>query len=286
MLHTIYNDKLTVTVNDHGAELWSIKDRDTEYLWQGNKEFWEDRSPNLFPYIGRMINKQFSYNGSIYPMNIHGIALYSDFTLAEKSAERIVFVLSGSAESLQQYPWDFTFKVIYELTDNKLSVTFEVTNNSQTTMLFAVGGHPGFNIPADRFTDYSLRFGKVCKPERILFTPDCFVEDKTEPYALVNGTDIPLRHDMFDDDAIVLKNTAKSVTLTCDEGKAVTVEFPQLDYIGFWHQVGMPCPYVCIEPWSSLPSPKGTQTVLENQEDLLKLASGATYTNTWSVTIA
>lgn len=285
MLHSISNSKLTVTVNDHGAELWSIKDGDTEYLWQGDNAFWDDRSPNLFPYIGRMINKQYSYSGNIYPMNIHGIAMYSDFILLEKSDAKMVFVLSSSTESLQQYPWEFTFKVIYELIDCKLSVTFEVTNNSQTTMLFAVGGHPGFNIPAEHFTSYALRFEKACQPQRIIFTNDCFVEDRTEPYALVNGTDIPLRHDLFDNDAIVLKNTAKAVTLTCGEWKAVTVEFPKMEYIGFWHAVGMACPYVCIEPWSSLPSPKGTQTVLENQKDLLTLDAGNTYTNTWSIAI-
>ena len=153
-------------------------------------------------------------------------------------------------------------------------------------MLFAVGGHPGFNIPADKFSDYSLRFGGCCKPERILFTADCFVEDHTEKYPLKNNTDIPLRHDLFDEDAIVLKNTAKSVTLVGGSGKSVTVEFPQMEYVGFWHTPKMECPYVCIEPWSSLPSPKGTETVLDTQEDLLTLASGETYQTTWSITIA
>ena len=285
MLHTIQNDILSVTVNDHGAELWSVKDHDTEYLWQGDKAFWEDRSPNLFPYIGRMIGRQYSYKGKTYPMQIHGIALYSDFTLTEKSDCRMVFSLSSSPESLMQYPWEFQYKVIYALNGARLDITFEVKNLSNSTMLFAVGGHPGFNIPAENFTDYCLRFSSSSKPERIIFTPDCFVEDHTEAYALVNGTDIPLRHDLFDQDAIVLKNTAKAVTLTCGNGKSVTVEFPQMEYIGFWHAVGLPCPYVCIEPWSSLPSPKGTHTDLEKQDDLLHLEPGKTYVNTWSVTV-
>ena len=285
MLHTIQNEFISVTVNSHGAELWSIKDHDTEYLWQGDKAFWEDRSPNLFPYIGRMIGKAYSYKGKIYPMQIHGIALYSDFELVEESSAKLVFCLNSSAESLKQYPWEFSFKVIYTLNGNKLDVTFAVENKSESTMLFAVGGHPGFHVPADKFTQYCLRFDDKCEPERILFTKDCFVEDHTAAYALVNGTDIPLHHDMFDEDAIVLKNTAKAVTLTCGDGKGVTVEFPQMEYIGFWHQVGQPCPYVCIEPWSSLPSPKGEKTVLDTQEDLLRLEAGKCYENTWSIII-
>lgn len=285
MLHTIQNEYISVTVNSHGAELWSIKDNETEYLWQGDKAFWEDRSPNLFPYIGRMIRKEYSYKGKTYPMQIHGIALYSDFEVVEETPTKLVFCLESSAESLKQYPWEFHFKVIYTLNRNKLDVTFVVGNNSDSAMLFAVGGHPGFNIPADKFTQYSLRFVEHCEPERILFTKDCFVEDHTAEYELVNGTDIPLHHDLFDEDAIVLKNTAKAVTLTCGDGKDVTVEFPQMAYIGFWHQVGLPCPYVCIEPWSSLPSPKGNCTVLETQKDLLTLEGGNTYENTWSITI-
>lgn len=286
MLHTIHNEYLSVTVNCHGAELWSIQDCDgNEYLWQGDPAFWEDRSPNLFPYIGRMIGKQYSYGGKTYPMNIHGIALYSDFTLLEHSNTRMVFGLESSPESLTQYPWAFDFKVIYALNDNRLDVTFEVSNKSDSTMLFAVGGHPGFNIPADSFESYSLRFSEPGAPERILFTPDCFVEDHTEPYSLVNSTDIPLRHNLFDADAIVLKNTAKTVSIVGGR-KTVTVSFPQMDYIGFWHQVGLPCPYVCIEPWSSLPSPKGERTVLENQSDLLTLAPASEYSNSWSITVA
>ena len=160
MLHTIQNEYISVTVNSHGAELWSIKDKETEYLWQGDKTFWEDRSPNLFPYIGRMIRKEYSYKGKTYPMQIHGIALYSDFEVVEEAPTKLVFCLESSAESLKQYPWEFHFKVIYALNRNKLDVTFIVENKSDSAMLFAVGGHPGFNIPADKFTQYSLRFAE------------------------------------------------------------------------------------------------------------------------------
>lgn len=285
MLHTIHNEFLTVSVNHHGAELWSIQDREgNEYLWQGDKTFWSDRAPNLFPYIGRMIGKKYSYKGISYPMEIHGIALYSDFELLEHSDTQMVFGLDSSPESLEQYPWEFTFKVIYTLNATRLDIAFEVFNKSDSTMLFAVGGHPGFNIPAEKFESYCLCFSAPCSPDRILFTPTCFVEDHTHPYSLVNDTDIPLCHDLFDDDAIVLKNTAKSVSLV-GGAKTVTVSFPQMDYIGFWHQVGLSCPYVCIEPWSSLPSPKGEQTILENQKDLLTLEPAAKYTNSWSITI-
>lgn len=55
VLHRIGNEFLTVTASEQGAELWSLKGRDgTEYLWQGDRTYWTDRAPNLFPYVARL----------------------------------------------------------------------------------------------------------------------------------------------------------------------------------------------------------------------------------------
>lgn len=45
-----------------------------------------------------------------------------------------------------------------------------------------------------------------------------------------------MRHDMFDDDAIVLRNMPGEVTLKSDKGtRSVTVSYPKMSYLGFWH---------------------------------------------------
>lgn len=290
MTYTIQNEHLTVMIDRHGAELRSIKDdQGTEYFWQGDPSYWNGRSPNLFPYIGRMIQKKYEYKGEEYPMKIHGIAMYRDFEVTKHTASSITFCLQSDADSLLQYPWDYKFYIQYTLTENRLEVEMSVENKSDDTMLFAVGGHPGINVPLEpgkKFEDYRLRFSQKTVPQRILFTPDCFVEDHTQPYTMEGEDTIPLRHDLFDNDAIVLKTCAKAVTLeSVSGGKSVTVSFPQMPYIGFWHMPKLDCPYVCIEPWSSLPSPKGEKTELETQADLLKLEGSSVYTNTWSITI-
>lgn len=289
MLYTIKNDDLTVTINDHGAELWSVRTADgTEYLWQGDPLFWDGRSPNLFPYIGRMINKQYEYGGIMRPMQIHGLALYNDFIVTSHNDTAITFTLHASAESLKQYPWEFTFSITYSLQKNRLNISMDVINHTNETMLFAVGGHPGFQVPLEKnqdFSDYRLRFHEKCPASRVIFTSDCFV-DHLSPFSLEEDNAIHLRHDLFDDDAIVLKTQSKTVTLeSVYGGKSVIVSYPQMDYIGFWHSPKKECPYVCIEPWSSLPSPKGEKTIWEEQKDLLKLEGGKSYNNTWSITI-
>ena len=289
MLFTIQNKYMSVSVNSHGAELWSIKNKDgLEYLWQGDPAYWSDRSPNLFPYIGRMINKRYSYAGKTYTMDIHGFALASHFDLMSQSESHLVFRLCSSECTKLQYPWNFSYTISYHLQEWSLEITFGVENKDSKPMLFAVGGHPGFFVPLSKneaFEDYRLRFVDACSPKRVVFTEDCLV-DTMIPYYFDENNSISLRHDLFDNDAIVLKDTGKKVILENPNGKhSVTVSFPDMEYIGFWHEVKTEAPYVCIEPWSSLPSAKGDLTIWENQKDLLTLDPGEKYENKWEISI-
>ena len=113
--------------------------------------------------------------------------------------------------------------------------------------------------------------------KRIAFSPTCFLTGEDKPYIFEEGNRILLRHDMFDEDAIVLVNAPGIVTLKSDKGERyVRVSYPQMDYIGFWHAVKTDAPYICIEPWSSLPS---------RQPGLVALPAGKVYRNEWSVEI-
>lgn len=289
MTYTIANQDLTVTVSEDGAELQGIRDAaGTEYLWSGDAAYWCDCAPNLFPYVARLPEGKYTLGGEEHHMRIHGIAPYRRFRRIEHDAARMVFELRSDAETLAEYPREFAFRIIYALAGKHLNVTFEVENLDARTMYFGLGGHPGFRVPlteGKRFEDYCLRFAEPCSPKRVGFTPDCFVTGEDTEYALANGTDIPLHHDLFDDDAIVLRDMAREVTLCSDDVHAVTVRYPQMRYLGIWHMPKTDAPYVCIEPWLSLPAHAGRKAVLEEQEDLVALAPGETYRNLWSIEI-
>lgn len=290
MLHVIENAYLSVTASEQGAELQSIRTMDgTEYLWQGDHAYWSDRAPNLFPYVARLWQGSYMLDGDAHQMAIHGFAPYSRFVLVQKSEERMVFELRSSGETYAQYPRDFVFRIIYALEESTLCVTFEVVNRDERTMYFGLGGHPGFNVPLEEgktFEDYQLRFGNACNPVRVGFSEDCFLNDQDIPFPLEDGMTLPLRHDLFDEDAIVLRNMAREVTLcTSDSSHSVTVSFPDMPYLGIWHWPKTDAPYVCIEPWVSLPSHKGKIAVLEEQKDMIRLESGKTYRNTWTIQI-
>ena len=71
MNYTIENGILNVTVSSKGGEMQSIKTKDgTEYLWQGSQETWSDKAPNIFPYVGRLTNKTYTFQGKEYHMEI------------------------------------------------------------------------------------------------------------------------------------------------------------------------------------------------------------------------
>lgn len=290
MNHSIKNEFLTVTAAEKGAELQSILAADgTEYLWQGDAKYWSDRALNIFPYVARLNEGKYRMGGSEHSMAIHGIAPYRDFVVTENNGIKMVFELRSDEATRAEYPREFVFRIVYALEGPELKVTFECENLDSKAMYFGLGGHPGFNVPMaknKKFEDYRLRFGEASDAYRIGFDPDCFVTHEDTPFALKNGTMLDLRHDLFDDDAIVLKSMARQVTLECDgDPHAVTVTFPQMQYVGFWHWPKTDAPYVCIEPWCSLPSDAGKITVFEEQKDLIRLEAGKTYTNTWSIRV-
>jgi galactose mutarotase-like enzyme len=48
---------------------------------------------------------------------------------------------------------------------------------------------------------------------------------------------------------------------------------------------GTDAPYICLEPWSSLPAHQDVIEDLQTQEDLISLEAGKTYRTTWSLKI-
>lgn len=290
MIYTIENNELSVMIASKGGELQSIKDKEgVEYLWQGDDAYWQDRAPNLFPYIARLTNGQYTVNGKVYEMDIHGFLKDSNLLKEEHTPDKLILELCSNAKTLRQYPFQFSFYIVYQLEDKKLKISYFLKNVGYTKMYFAVGGHPGFMVPLEeglKFEDYYLEFSKESAVQRVGMSEDCYVTGDDTIFSLINGRVLPMSHDMFDQDAIILKNMDKEITLKSDKGnKHVTVGFPDMDYLGLWHMPHTDAPYICIEPWTSLPSRKGVVEEFTSKDDMIEVEPNACYTNTWWISI-
>lgn len=287
MIYELKNEFMTAAVNTLGGTLWSMKGADQkELIWQGDDIYWDEKGPNIFPYIARMTEGKYTFRGETYEMGIHGFLQHMELEPVEHTENLLKLGLNDSEETRKQYPFAFRFEVWYRLEGTRLEITFVVKNKDDKTMYFGIGGHPGFYVPMEdglAFEDYELEFAEAANPERVTFSADCFVTGRTG-FALEDGIRIPLKHELFDDDAIVLEEPCRTVTLKSAKGKkGVRVEYPSMKYIGFWHASKTDAPYVCIEPWSSLPSAKGVVEDLEKQENLISLEAGGEYKNCWSI---
>lgn len=292
--YSLDNGVLSVRVSSIGGQLLSVKKDGKEYLWQGDPAFWEDRAPNLFPYIARLTKGTYTVHGKEYHLPIHGFLPAAEMKAEAQEESLLVLRLDADESTLACYPFVFTLRIRYELNQDTLRIAYEVENGGEEDMYFGIGGHPGFQVPLEdglSFEDYFLEFESEGQsgtgaqtPVRIGFSPTCFLNGKDEPWPLEKGCRIPLRHDLFDDDAIVLSHTPKTVVLRSEKGgRGVRVRFPQMPYIGFWHAVKKPAPYVCIEPWSSLPSRQDVVEELSEQPGLIHLEGKGVYRNLWSI---
>ena len=109
MKYEISNEYLKVKADTEGAILWSVTDKDGfEYIWQGDDRYWNEHGANLFPYIARLWEKSYIFQGKTYHMDIHGFAKDSVFSCEKAGENELVFVMEDTRETLEQYPSYYT----------------------------------------------------------------------------------------------------------------------------------------------------------------------------------
>ncbi len=291
MQFIIENERLKVTVDSVGCEITAItgKKNGCEYLWNGNEEFWKQHAPTMFPICGRLAEGKYTYRGKEYEMNLHGFARHAEFTVFEKTPVSVAMTLTDSEATLAQYPFRFAFTIRHTLEGDTIRTEYTVENRGDVEMPYALGGHPGFLLPLcgkGRFEDSYIVFDEAAPARKLVLTERCLMTDDTVPMPLENGTTLSLTHDLFDNDAIFLVDMAKAVTLrsrVC--GAFVRLTYADMKYLGLWHKPKVAAPYMCIEPWTSVPAYDGKIDDLETKRDLDHLPAGKSAHKEYTITI-
>jgi len=253
MKYSLENDQWTVQVKADGAELCSVVNKESgrEYIWQADPSVWARHAPVLFPIVGRLRDDQFQYNEQTYRLTQHGFARDREFSLVEQEPGSLSLGLTADHQSMEHYPFNFVFDIRFQLTDNMLTVDYNVQNKDQKNMPFSLGAHPAFTMPKivdKKSQEYLLEFDKPETLERYLIK-DGLQTGKTYPL-MSNESKLALHPKLFEEDAIIFKgHQSSSVSLLEQSGgqKLVEMSVKGFPYLGIWQKYG--ADFICIEPW-------------------------------------
>ncbi len=211
MRQVLENEYLKVSVEDHGAELVSVYDKENEReeLWQAEPPYWNRHAPILFPNVGKHHDNTYRLNGKEFRTSQHGFARDREFVCISKTASVLTHKLVSDEETRSYFPFDFELYITHRLEERQLSVEWKVVNTSGEIMYFTIGGHPGFRVPiweGSRQTDYYLLFQKGPALKYKLVYGDSGTADAAREYTLnLEEADgyyrCPITEHMFDRDA-------------------------------------------------------------------------------------
>ena len=287
-MEQIKNDKLTVTVSKHGAELQSIKDANgKEYLWQADPNFWDRHSPILFPIVCGLWEDKYRVNGKEYKLGRHGFARDTDFKLIAQGDNQLVYCLNDSTETLKDYPYHFNLAVSYKITENKIKVVWHVENTDNKEIYFQIGGHPAFNVP-------DLKQG-----EPLAGTLKFNEEEPSRLYGNVGGCITPGYHkvktedglykftqDDFKDDAVIFDHSQlKKISIINKEGKPEVTLDIKTPAVGIWSPYGKDAHFVCIEPWYGIHDWAEYDGEFKDKYLMNKLLPGCSFMSEYTITI-
>lgn len=284
MIVQLKNDYLTVAISDRGAEMQSVRGADgTEYLWQGDKTYWEDRAPVLFPFCGRFWEGKCTDAGIPCDPGMHGFLRHMTTEVTKKSDEAITFCARDNAETRKKYPYPFEVRLTYRLQGRTLTLNAEIVNRGERVLPFALGLHPGFNLPfaGGTMADYAVRFvGANGTIQRVKFdAEECFPIGGSRDFALRDGEYFDPTDAFFAAGSGFFCGIPHKVALEKrGTDRRITMEFPEFRYFGLWKAPGGQ--FLCMEPWTSMPATHGENTELTEKPDLLRLAAGESRTLT------
>lgn len=266
---TIENEQIIAKINEQGAELTSVQNKDDgyEYIW--NDKAWPKHAPILFPAIGRSVDDQYLIDGKKYEMPQHGFAALYKYEVVEKTENSVTFSLTDNQETLAMYPFHFNLTVKFELNNRDLQVSFEVENKNTQELSFSLGFHPAFNIPmasSEKFEDYSLELlptKSTLQQYEIVKTPNPYRSGKVVDF-VESGSTFKLNRKIFEKGLVIFDEDIDEVRLFSKEHQ-VGVIMNDFSNLCIWTKEDTELPFLCIEPFYGLPDQVNKMQELTNK---------------------
>lgn len=240
MIYSLENSTVKITACTHGGELHSLtsKEDGTEYLWNGNTEYWKYHAPILFPIIGKVMDSKYIVDRKVYELPAHGFGRTSEFELLEMENDFITFHLKYSEDLLKLYPYKFSLYITYTLQENSVKVTYTVLNLDDKEIHFSIGAHPAFMCPIEKddlLENCYLEFNKNETISVYGVNKDVYLSRKTEGF-FNNENILSLSKKLFKN-GLLMFNGLKSNNVAIksnNNNKSLSVEFDEFPYLCLW----------------------------------------------------
>ena len=273
--HTLRNGSLSATVKAQGAELCSLKDDTTEFVWQAGPE-WLRHSPLLFPIVGRLANEELRHRGKTYRMTQHGFARDNRFAWTERGEQSCTLLLEDSETTRALYPFAFRLTATYALAAAGLDLMLTIANTGKETLPASIGGHPAFNWPLQpglAKESYALTFASA-EPAPVRRLDGGLLRPAPEP-SPVKGAVLPLSESLFTGDALIFDRIeSNAVRYAAPTGPWLRMSWRGFRELGVWSKPSG-APFLCIEPWRGHASPAGFDGEFSDKPGLMRIAPGA-----------
>ncbi len=288
------NELVKAEICTLGAELYSLirKSDSREYIWNGDGKYWGRHAPVLFPFVGSVKDKKYTYSGKEYQMGQHGFARDMEFEVLSEAYDEVKLVLLSNEDTKARYPFDWELYITYRLKGCSLLTEWKVVNTDDKTLYFSIGGHPAFLCPKDDKGRVSLDngamlyFNDLKELKYKLINENGQVKDTEIHTRKLEGGFLKLSNEMFDKDALIVEDgSVRSVEICNAARKAeLTIEF-HAPLFGIWSPAGKKAPFLCIEPWYGRADGEDFNGTLEERKFGNLLQAGAAFTGGYSITL-
>lgn len=275
--------KLTAQINEFGAELSSLKFGDVEYMWEGDPAVWGGRAPIMFPICGEQPVGGYIANGNNYKFEKrHGFARVSMFEVESATENTATLVLKDNDATRKVYPYAFALRVTFTLSKNGIKVDYAIENPSDAPMYASIGAHEAYACP-EGIEHYEIVFEQPETAARFLVNENGHLSGSVPFFD--NTTVYSPKEAEFELDAVVTKEikSRKVVLRKKDGGRAITVEFPEHDFLLFWQKPG--AKYLCIEPWCGIAQAADGDQHIEKFEGINCIAPHSTLVRSHTITV-
>ncbi|MBI9041168.1 aldose 1-epimerase [Lutibacter sp.] len=231
---TLISENSASIVKIDKGELVSYIKNNEELIHQKGTPGWRNADTEMFPIIGPTDATSFEVStpkGTCI-QDQHGLLRELNYTLINSSDKSAVYQKiyqantevkntkfpEKSPKEVVFWPYDFSFKKSFELTNTALKITFEIA--AEKGMPFMLGYHPAFKLSGD--------FSEICKSENQRVTLQKIMDGGNTAYPILNS---------------------KHITLTKKTG---TISIKTTGFKGFMFWTEVPT-MLCMEPITAYP---------------------------------